>query len=351
MLSLFMFLFIGGSLLAQKKTDLPKIPIKPFSEDRIFPAPKYDDLYYWAAHPDKKDNADRTPSGIFEDKQATAEVDVFYLYPTVYNRTKGYDQWNAPVDDDDFNQKVDDSAILNQATPFNGAGRVYAPRYRQAHIHGYFSKDKESVKKAFALAYEDIRAAFQYYLDNFNNGRPIILASHSQGTTHAGPLMKEFFDGKPLQGQLVAAYTVGMPVPRNYFENIKPCESPEDTGCFCTWRTWAEGHLPDYHAEEKDKDIVVTNPLNWKTDSTYAPREMNKGGVLYKFDKGIKKALCDAWVHKGILWVNRPRFFGSRLIKLKNYHVGDFNLFYTNVRENAILRAQEFLRKEERGTE
>ena len=53
---------------------------------------------------------------------------------------------------------------------------------------------------------EDVKAAFQYYLEHYNNGRPIIIASHSQGTTHAKRLLKEFFDGTALQHQLVAAY-------------------------------------------------------------------------------------------------------------------------------------------------
>ena len=75
--------------------------------------------------------------------------------------------------------------------------------------------------KALDLAYNDIREAFIHYLENFNQGKPIIIASHSQGTIHAKRLISEFIDGKELQKQLIAAYLVGMKVNQDEFNNIK----------------------------------------------------------------------------------------------------------------------------------
>ena len=336
------YLFFAILLLAScsKKTYRPVGDYDTFEKPTT---PDYTRMECWAAHPEKEDNADRTPGKILQDNQDNADVDVFFLYPTIYTGNKNQDQWNAPIDDEDFNKKVDDTAILNQASIFNGAGKIYAPRYRQAHIHAYFTHNKDANKKSFALAYSDVKAAFQYYLDHYNNGRPFIIASHSQGTTHAGPLMKEFIDGKPLAKQLVAAYTVGIEVPENYFKELKPCETPEETGCFCTWRTWERGYLPRSHKE--GNNYVVTNPLNWTIDTTYAEASLNKGAVLYNFKKGTKKELVDAQVHDGVLWVKKPKFFGSAFVKMKNYHIADFNLFYANVRENAILRVKTFLEK------
>ena len=67
---------------------------------------------------------------------------------------------------------------------------------------------------------EDVKNAFEYYLKNENKGRPIIIASHSQGTTHAIRLLKEFFDGKDLSKQLVCAYLVGMGVKKDSYEKL-----------------------------------------------------------------------------------------------------------------------------------
>ena len=107
-------------------------PKKPFDATRIPATPNYSELENWASHPDKTDLADRTPAGL-SDEQATTAVDVFFLYPTTYTGSKRSEKnWNAAVDDEKVNKKTDESSILFQASIFNGAGRVFAPRYRQA---------------------------------------------------------------------------------------------------------------------------------------------------------------------------------------------------------------------------
>ncbi|MBK7873136.1 MAG: DUF3089 domain-containing protein [Saprospiraceae bacterium] len=305
-------------------------------------APDYSNPAHWAALPSKQDNADRTPADSILDEQSTAEVDVFFLHPTIYTGKRGDQPWNGPIDNADLNQKVDETTILNQASIFNGVGRVYAPRYRQAHLSAYFTEDRAAAEAAFEIAYQDIKSAFEYYLQYYNEGRPIIIASHSQGTTHGKRLIREYFDGKPLQNQLIAAYLVGIPVENDYFHEIKPCDSPNETGCFVSWRAYRKGHFPKYHT--KNNNIVVTNPLTWTRDTTLASKELNKGAVLRKFDK-IYPQLAEAQVHDGLLWLERPKFPGSFLLKNPNYHVGDYNLYYLNVRYNAKERVKAFLEK------
>jgi len=45
------------------------------------------------------------------------------------------------------------------------------------------------------------------------------------------------------------------------------------------------------------------------------------------------------------LWIKHPHFPWSFMIYMKNYHVGDINLFYYDVRKNAVLRVNEYLKK------
>jgi len=303
----------------------------------------YADPANWAAMPERKDSADLTPNQDLQDLQSTAVVDVFFLHPTTYTGGKGEDQWNAPVNNEKLNVKTDGGSIKNQASIFNGAGRVYAPRYQQAHLNCYFTKDTVNAKRAFQLAYLDVKAAFEYYLSHYNNGRPIIIAAHSQGTNHGERLLKEFFDGQALQEQLVAAYLVGMPIETNTFENIKACETPADINCFCSWRTWKKKHFPKYH--KKDNDIIVTNPLLWTTTEVYADKSLNEGSVLQKFERSFYPGITDAQVENGVLWITKPKFPGSFLVWFKNFHIADYNLFYVNVRKNAQLRSQMYLEK------
>ena len=208
-----------------------------WKDSPIPPASDYADANNWAALPTKKDAADLVPKGSpFQDEQATAKADIFFIHPTIltYEPTNEF-KWNASFSDTYLNAKVDNSTILNQATIFNAAGRVYAPRYRQAHYHAFVTSFKEDKAAALDVAYSDVKKAFQYYLTHYNKGRPIIIASHSQGTIHATKLIKEFFDGKELQKQLVSAYIIGIATPKNIFTNIRPCESPTQTGCFIAY--------------------------------------------------------------------------------------------------------------------
>ena len=305
-------------------------------------APNYNEVYYWAAHPDKEDPADKVPDAKLKTHQKDSAVDVFFLHPTTHTKGSPNENWNGSVTDEALREKTDKGTILHQASIFNGAGRVYAPYYRQAHLKAYFTKKKDLAKAAFDLAYEDVKAAFEHFLANENKGRPIILASHSQGTTHMGRLMQAYFDKDPeLRKRLVAAYLIGMPVPKNSFDNIPMCTTPEQTGCFCSWRTYKEGYLPKKYAT--GDQIAVTNPLTWTSTGEKVPKTKNPGSVLAKFERGFVPNLVGAQVHKGVLWVEKPQFPGSFLLTSRNYHIADFNLFYLSVRENSILRKQTYL--------
>jgi len=317
-------------------------PKNEYLPTRIPNAPDYSQEVNWAALPDRKDLADSLPSILMKDIQLNAEVDVFFIHPTTYTNKKGYDNWNGPVDDPKLNDRTDESTILYQASIFNGVGKVYAPRYRQAHIYSYFTKrDTVAASQAFELAYADVRRAFQYYLEHYNEGRPILLATHSQGTTHGIRLVKEFFDGQPLQKQLVAAYLVGIPVFRNDFQQISPCQIQEETGCFCSWRTFKRFHEPRKYVP-LGSGIAVTNPLSWTTGTELIPKSENRGAVLSNFER-VFPNLANAQINNGILWADKPKFPWSFLITRRNYHIGDFNFYYMNVRENAQLRVKNYL--------
>ena len=92
------------------------------------------------------------------------------------------------------------------------------------------------------------------------------------------------------------------------------------------------------------RESYVTNPLNWKTDESYAPASLNRGAVLRDFDK-IYEHVTDAQVHGNYLWVKKPKFPGSILYRSKNYHIGDINLFYMNIRSNIQTRIRAFWKR------
>jgi hypothetical protein len=300
--------------------------------------PDYSNLYYWAAHPWKKDPSDSIPKPLRNGYALDSSADVFFIYPTTFTDVKDT-RWNAGINDAAINAKTDYSPILYQASVFNEF-RVFSPRYRQAHVRAYFTSDAAHAKAAFDTAYEDIKTAFQYYLAHFNNGRPIIIASHSQGSTHAQRLLKDFFENTPLQKQLVVAYVIGMYIPNNEFTALKMCSDSLQTGCLCGWRTYKKEYEPDFVVQEKGTGLI-TNPLTWTTTGNHADNSLNKGSILLKFNK-IRTHVTDAQIHDGILWIKRLYLPGSFLIRKKNFHIGDINLFYLNIREDVKRRVRNY---------
>jgi hypothetical protein len=302
--------------------------------------PDYSQLDYWAAHPGKWDPSDSMPQAL-AGSSIDSTVDVFFLHPTTLTQKKNK-LVNATIDDPYLNAKTDYSSILYQASVFNSECRVFAPRYRQAHINNFFSTDSAKAIQAFKIAYEDVKTAFEYYLQHFNNGHPIIIAAHSQGSKIALWLLRDYFEYKPLQNKLVVAYILGWPVKKDYFSTIKPCEDSLQTGCFCSWRTLRKGYIPSYLKEEED--VHAINPLLWVTNETYASKQFNKGSVLTKFNK-VYKHVTDAQLSDGLLFVKKPRFPWGFLYFTKNYHIGDINLFYLNIRENVRQRIGMFWKR------
>jgi hypothetical protein len=298
----------------------------------------YSQLKYWAAHPDKSDPSDQVPESESYAIPDT-DTDIFFIHPTTYTSYKGDVMWNADISNQDLNDRTDKTTIQYQASAFNSGGRVYAPRYRQAHIEAFYTTNRAEGKRALEYAYNNVREAFEYYLNHQNQGRNIIIASHSQGTTHAKVLLKEFFDGTELQNQLTAAYIIGIPVAKDEFAYIPTCQSSDDVGCYVSWRTFRTGNYPPYGSGGDTTSVV--NPLSWKTSTELVSRDQNTGAVLRNFDK-VYPQLVDAQISEGVLWVNKPKFPWSFLFTTKNYHIVDINLFYMDIRQNVVERIEAF---------
>lgn len=309
-----------------------------FSQDEKI---NYNDEKNWAALPSRKDNADLIPGNKDEDKQDDSPVDVFFITPTSYHDKIENDNWNASIDNEEVNNETDSRSIKYQASLFNQVGKVYAPRYRQANIKAYF-ENGPARKKAFDLAYKDVADAFDYFIKNYNKGRPFIIASHSQGSDHAMRLIRDQVQGTNLEKYLVVAYIVGMPLPKDLL-NIPACKTPEQTGCVCSWRTFLTGSEPEY--VKKEKEMIVTNPITWNTEPGMSDIEDHKGAVLLDFEDGPSPKIVRAEVKRNILWITKPDISGKMFLTRKNYHMGDFNLFYKDVQENANLRVKSYLDK------
>ena len=307
------------------------------------PAPDYSDLQYWAASPYKDDTSDKIPV-FLKDEVRDARADVFFIHPTSYFGEKKGSPWNADLRDTAVNNNTDNLSIRLQTSVFNGSCRVFAPRYRQGNMEAFYVFNTPEARAAFDLAYQDVKKAFQYYLKHDNKKRPIIIASHSQGTLHAIRLLQEFFDGKPLQKQLVCAYIVGYQIKKDAFKKIPVGERTSQTGCFVGWRTYAKGEIPKGAAAENGNSVCV-NPLTWTTSGEWASSELHQG-VMNNFEKILPHTVSTGIEPTAkILWIDTQVALEDQKKKMTNYHRWDYNLFWMNIRQNVKDRIDAYLAK------
>lgn len=322
-------------------------PSRPFGEGTPPKPPDYALESSWAALPQTSSRAQSVPPGLEPgDPALTHQVDVFYLHPTSYF-WRGH--WNAPTTGW-LTQTITGVTLAGSASAFNGAGRIYAPRYRQLTLSGF--DIPESRVGGLAVAYTDIRNAFEYFLENYNGGRPIILAGHSQGSRLILPLLTEFFDEGDLRDRLIAAYPIGTwvhldPETRTTY-GLPICEEATQSGCVATWRTFARGsEAASYVPPEQTRGIdLCVNPLTWQANSEPAPASDDLGSIplpLFRQSRP-QPGLVGAQCVEGALYINRPEGFWYNLAESDgNYHAYDVELFYVNVRENAIARSRAWL--------
>ena len=325
------------------------------------PDPDYAQASNWAAMPGKPSLADYVPEGVAAPTGEHA-VDVFFIHPTGYMRS--YD-WNSPMEANSATEENTKWMMANQASAYNGCCNVYAPRYREASIFRYMSAPEDIATKAMDFAYADVERAFQYFLDHHSNGRPFIIASHSQGTDHGFRLLKEKIDGTPLADRLVAAYLIGNRISDAEVATLRTvhaCASATDTGCVIHWATFGDGGGPE-PGIFKEK-LLCINPLSWLRDGPRAPASSHQGGVpssgrfaLEIWGKDVAngtefkpleapvKNLTWAECRNGLLYVadQAGSPFGRLSLGNKNYHGLDYPLFHMDIRLNAEARVAAYL--------
>ena len=323
--------FVTGCKISYNTYDFDKSPeiVKP----------NYSDKDSWAVLPENIPDEIST----FNIDKNKKEADVFFIYPTLID-SRNQREWNSDIWDEDIRNDVINRPVKYQASAWLDAGNLYVPYYRQAHIRVFNDKFRVDGDKALNLAYNDIKEAFSYYLENFNNDKPFIIASHSQGTVHAKRLISEFIDGKELQKKLIAAYLVGIKVFEDEFINIKPMNSPDETGGFVTWNTFKFNKYPRKdNYENWFKGGVTTNPITWD-DSKETKKDLHKG-LLYR-DLKIFSQNIDIKLIDGIVWSSIPNVPGKILLQtVRSYHFADINLFWVDIRENAKLRVDQWFKK------
>jgi len=280
------------------------------------------------------------------------QVDVFYLYPTSWMKVAANEPNICEID----NPIMLVGAKLNvgrQASAFETTGNIYAPYYRQDDaIYALSLSLEDQAKLVGGIPKTDVFAAFDYYIKNYNKGRPFILVSHSQGSTVMAYLLSEYMKENPVvYSRMIAAYVIGYSITKEYLaENphLKFAEGPDDTGVIISYNTEAPNVVANPMVLP---GAIAINPITWTREETLATAQQSLGSrVPNEAEQSVQvKDFADARVDKvrGVLicsTVDVEKFSpGNKLFGEGIFHRFDFQFYYYNLRENAENRTKNFL--------
>lgn len=292
--------------------------------------------------------------------EITKDVDTFYIFATDYILTS-FDEGApdyATIDNAEMREgaKVE---YMEHASAYAESTNVFAPYYRQFGLRHAGEVYKRTGDIAEALAgspYEDMTAALDYYFEHYNNGRPFIIAGHSQGSALSLIMLSTYFKAHPEYcKRMVAAYTIGYSVTDSYLKDnphLKFTTGESDTGVIVAWNT--EGPK---NVETNAFNVVVRphtrsiNPLNWKLDETYAPASENLGSVKFNLETDKLESVDlgdDAQINlaRGVVVTHgKPDEVPEEAAKIAasffgpdGRHGNDYNFFYNNIKANVAKR-------------
>ena len=285
-----------------------------------------------------------------ETEVSNKAADVFFICPTVYGG-----------DSETFNMALDDvetkgsflGATNMEKGIYDADCRFFAPYYRQAALNVY-EMESPNREQYLKIAYEDVKQAFEYYMEHYNNGRPIVLAGFSQGADLSIRLLKDYFSDDKTNDLLVACYAIGWSITEDElqeYKHLKFAQGETDVGVIISFNSEAENVTDSLMIPEGTKTLAI-NPLNWKTDGTVANKALNDGACFTDYDGNIVNEvpqLTGAYIDetRGALKVTDIiseeyppvlSIFDSGV-----YHLYDYQFFYRNLQKNVSDRVAKYI--------
>ena len=299
-----------------------------------------------AQDPDYARAADWAYWRVGENKPA----DLFIVCPTVDLGTGG--NKNMSLADNEAKKNFYGALNMERGI-YEQHCRMYAPYYRQAVLADYDLPIKEA-EPYFNLAYKDVRAAFVYYMQHENNGRPFVLAGFSQGAEMCLRLLKEFGNEDFVKNKMVACYAIGWrftPQEAEKYPYIQPAKCADDLGKVIIFNSETPEVTSSAIVPEGVKTFAI-NPLTWSCGSQKAPKTLNAGACFTDYSGAVVREVpqltgCYIDSERGTLKVtdvDKKEFVpGLPLFSEGVYHIYDYQFFYRNLQQNVNLRIKTFM--------
>lgn len=281
----------------------------------------------------------------------TKPYDTFYIYPSAYEDYSEGAPTIGTVDDKGMHAGAQ-AFYEEQATAYETSTNVFAPYYRQMNFAAVMKATAEERNKVLSgTPLQDLYASLDYYFENYNEGRPFILAGHSQGSQMLTYILSEYMGKHPeYLKRMIAAYVIGYSITGDFLaknKHLKFAEKADDTGVIISWNTEGPGNKDKKNFVVVDGAISI-NPLNWKRDDTYAPASENLGARIMnqttkKYEIIPEAADAQVDTERGVVVTTTKVIdpiddslgmgFGP-----DSFHHADYSLYYNNIEANVAER-------------
>ena len=279
----------------------------------------------------------------------TKAADVFYVYPTVsaISFADNDSSWFADITLPEVREEANGNQRFNKM--LYGEYNFYAPYYRQMIFEAY-QQPIPVLDSLAQIAAKDVNDAFQYYMANYNHGRPFFLMGHSQGSQMLIELLKHGMTEEQRK-LMVAAYCIGYHVSAEelatYSEALKPATDSTMQGLVVfnsVTDTTAIGTV-------SRGDVVGVNPTIWTMALDTVPAEFHLG--MAKYNEARDSVLIVPCPTRTYLYKHNtvcpdldpemvfiPAY--EKMFPKGNLHFADSWLFGGNVVENMRCRLRHF---------
>ncbi len=301
---------------------------------------------------DEKIDYSNNDNWMFLPEENTKEVDTIYLYPSAYGIANEVEDDVADIDDVYMRMMAIYYASA-QASVFEESSNVYVPYYRQLTVNSLVDMIDESPESMQYIASQDIYNMLDYYFENLNEGRPFILAGHSQGSVWLTVVLEDYMKEHPeYMERMVAAYVIGYSVTEEYLArnpHLKFAEGADDTGVIISYNTEGPGNKDAYNCVVREGAVAI-NPINWRLDETYASKDENIGSLNSDGELVVGSADAQLDTQRGVVICTSRQNTSEIREALAEYfgeeslHLYDYNLYYGNLQKNIADRVAAFMK-------
>ncbi len=261
-------------------------------------------------------------------------ADVFYIpstwefdWYTSDSIVSHYADINNPTHLADMNIEM-----TNVAEYMADGNNFYSPYYRHITLDSWATLNEDTINRRYHdVSFVDVKNAFTYFLDHYNNSRPFIIAGFSQGGKSVVELMKIM--EPEVRDRMIAAYVLGYKVTPDDAEAapwIKAATGADDTGVTICYNSVSD--VKYVKPVVSEPNVMCINPVNWRTDAT--PAVLNDT-ITVTLDTDYKVLVLQG-------------FDGSYLPNILNVlNVGDYHgiepwVYSEQLRENMKTRIRAF---------